>query len=236
MPISVDKAVIARLKVHGETFEILVDPYLARDFKEGKDVPIEEILATPYVFKDAHKGDKASEHEMEKIFGTSDPYEVAKIILRKGEVQLTAQQRRQMLEEKKRQIATIIHRHAVDPRTGYPHPVDRILRAMEEVGVRVDIFKDAEAQVQDVIKALRRVLPLKIEVKIIAVKIPGEYAGRAYGEVRKFGKIKKEEWGSDGSWMFLIEIPGGVEEEFYEKLNALTKGNVQTKLIERKGL
>ncbi|CUX78572.1 ribosome assembly factor SBDS [Thermococcus chitonophagus] len=236
MPISVDKAVIARLKVHGETFEILVDPYLARDFKEGKDVPIEEILATPYVFKDAHKGDKASEHEMEKIFGTSDPYEVAKIILRKGEVQLTAQQRRQMLEEKKRQIATIIHRHAVDPRTGYPHPVDRILKAMEEVGVRVDIFKDAEAQVQDVIKALRRVLPLKIEVKIIAVKIPGEYAGRAYGEVRKFGKIKREEWGSDGSWMFLIEIPGGVEEEFYEKLNALTKGNVQTKLIERKGL
>jgi len=163
MPISVDKAVIARLKIQGETFEILVDPYLARDFKEGKNVPIEEILATPYVFKDAHKGDKASEKEMEKIFGTSDPYEVAKIILKKGEVQLTAQQRREMLEEKKRQIATIIHKHAVDPRTGYPHPVDRILRAMEEVGVRVDIFKDAEAQVQDVIKALRRVLPLRIE-------------------------------------------------------------------------
>jgi ribosome maturation protein SDO1 len=36
--------------------------------------------------------------------------------------------------------------------------------------------------------------------------------------------------------MFLIEIPGGVEEEFYEKLNALTKGNAVTKLIERKGL
>ena len=236
MPIDVDKAVIARLKTHGETFEILVDPYLARDFKEDKDVPIEEILATPYVFKDAHKGDKASEHEMEKIFGTSDPYEVAKIILKKGEVQLTAQQRREMLEEKKRQIATIIHRHAVDPRTGYPHPVDRILKAMEEAGVKVDIFKDAEAQVPNVIKAIRRFLPLKIEVKVIAVKIPSDYVGRAYGEVRKFGTIKKEEWASDGSWMFLIEIPGGIEEEFYEKLNALTKGNVVTKLIERKGL
>ncbi len=196
MPISVDKAVIARLKTHGETFEILVDPYLARDFKEGKDVPIEEILATPYVFKDAHKGDKASEHEMEKIFGTSDPYEVAKIILRKGEVQLTAEQRRQMLEDKKRYIATVIHRHAVDPRTGYPpHPVDRILRAMEEAGVHIDIFKDAEAQVPQVIKAIRPILPLKLEVKVIAVKIPGDYVGRAYGEVRKFGNIKREEWG-----------------------------------------
>lgn len=204
--------------------------------KEGKDVPIEEILATPYVFKDAHKGDKASEHEMEKIFGTSDPYEVAKIILRKGEVQLTAEQRRQMLEDKKRYIATVIHRHAVDPRTGYPHPVDRILRAMEEAGVHIDIFKDAEAQVPQVIKAIRPILPLKLEVKVIAVKIPGDYVGRAYGEVRKFGNIKREEWGSDGSWMFVIEIPGGVEEEFYEKLNALTKGEAITKLLERKGL
>ena len=236
MPISVDKAVIARLKTHGETFEVLVDPYLARDFKEGKDVPIEEILATPYVFKDAHKGDKASEHEMEKIFGTSDPYEVAKIILRKGEVQLTAEQRRQMLEDKRRYIATIIHRHAVDPRTGYPHPVDRILRAMEEAGVHVDLFKDAEAQVPGVLKAIRPLLPIKMEVKVIAVKVPGDYVGKAYGEVRKFGKIKREEWANDGSWLFLIEIPGGIEEEFYEKLNALTKGNAVTKLIERKGL
>ncbi|WP_297465884.1 ribosome assembly factor SBDS [Thermococcus sp.] len=236
MPVSVDKAVIARLKTHGETFEILVDPYLARDFKEGKEVPIEEILATPYVFKDAHKGDKASEHEMEKIFGTSDPYEVAKIILRKGEVQLTAEQRRQMLEDKKRYIATIIHRHAVDPRTGYPHPVDRILRAMEEAGVHVDLFKDAEAQVPKVIKAIRPLLPIKLEMKVIAVKVPSDYVGRAYGEVRKFGTIKREEWASDGSWMFLIEIPGGVEEEFYERLNALTKGTAVTKLIERKGL
>ncbi|RLF81610.1 ribosome assembly factor SBDS [Thermococci archaeon] len=236
MPVSIDKAVIARLKTHGENFEILVDPYLARDFKEGKELPVEEILATPYIFKDAHKGGKASEHEMEKIFGTSDPYEVAKIILRKGEVQLTAEQRKQMLEDKKKRIAMIIHRNAVDPRSGYPHPPDRILKAMEDVGVRVDIFKDAQAQVPDAIKALRRVLPLKIETKVIAVKIPSEYSGKAYGEVRKFGNIKREEWASDGSWMFLIEIPGGIEEEFYEKLNALTKGTVVTKLIERKGL
>jgi len=236
MPVSIDKAVIARLKTHGENFEILVDPYLARDFKEGKELPVEEILATPYIFKDAHKGDKASEHEMEKIFGTSDPYEVAKIILRKGEVQLTAEQRKQMLEDKKKRIAMIIHRNAVDPRSGYPHPPDRILKAMEDVGVRVDIFKDTQAQVPDAIKALRRVLPLKIETKVIAVKIPSEYSGKAYGEVRKFGNIKREEWASDGSWMFLIEIPGGIEEEFYEKLNALTKGTVVTKLIERKGL
>ncbi|WP_048149316.1 ribosome assembly factor SBDS [Palaeococcus ferrophilus] len=236
MPISVDKAVIARLKTHGETFEVLVDPYLARDFKEGKDVPMEEILATPYVFKDAHKGDKASEHEMEKVFGTSDPYEVAKVILRKGEVQLTAQQRREMLEEKRRQIAVIIHRNGVDPRTGYPHPPERILKAMDEAGVHVDLFKDAEAQVPNVLKAIRRILPIKIETKVIAVKIPSEYTGRAFGEVRHFGTIKKEEWASDGSWMFLIEIPGGLENEFYEKLNALTKGTVVTKLVERKGL
>jgi len=236
VPISIDKAVIARLRTHGDVFEILVDPYLAKDFKEGREVPIEEILATPYVFKDAHKGDKASEHEMEKIFGTSDPYEVARTILLKGEVQLTQEQRKQMLEEKRRYIATVIHRHAVDPRTGFPHPVDRILKAMDEAGVHVDLFKDVDAQIPGIIKALRPILPIKMEMKVIAVKVPSDYVGKAYGEVRKFGTVKREEWTNDGSWMFLIEIPGGIEEEFYEKLNALTKGAALTKLVERKGL
>ena len=36
--VSLEKAVIARLRKAGEEFEILVDPYLARDLKEGKEV------------------------------------------------------------------------------------------------------------------------------------------------------------------------------------------------------
>ncbi len=76
--VSLDKAVIARLRKGGEEFEVLVDPYLARDLKEGKEVNFEELLAAEEIFKDAKKGERASADELRKAFGTDDIFEIAK--------------------------------------------------------------------------------------------------------------------------------------------------------------
>ena len=65
--VSLEKAVIARLKKGGETFEVLVDPYLARDLKEGKEVDFEQLLAIEEVFKDARKGERASKEVFRKF-------------------------------------------------------------------------------------------------------------------------------------------------------------------------
>ena len=59
--VDVDKAVIAKIKKKGETFEVLVDCDKALDFKEGK-ATLDEALATEEVFKDSKKGLHASEH------------------------------------------------------------------------------------------------------------------------------------------------------------------------------
>ncbi len=40
-----------------------------------------------------------------------------------------------------------------------------------------------------------------------------------------------EQWLPDGSWAGVIEIPGGVQTELYEKLNAKTKGAAETTLV-----
>ncbi|HIP62955.1 MAG TPA: ribosome assembly factor SBDS, partial [Archaeoglobus profundus] len=158
--VSLEKAVIARLKKGGETFEVLVDPYLARDLKEGKEVDFEQLLAIEEVFKDARKGERASKEVLQKVFGTTDIKKIVKTIIEEGEVQITAEQRREMLEQKKRQIIEFIRRNAVDPRTGAPHPPARIERALEEAKVHIDIFKSVEAQIKDIVKALKPILPL----------------------------------------------------------------------------
>jgi len=94
--VKLEDALVAKLETHGERFEILVDPALALDFKTGKALDMGQVLAVEKVFKDAKKGDKASEELMEKIFGTSDPLKIAEKIIKKGEIRLTAEQRRQM--------------------------------------------------------------------------------------------------------------------------------------------
>jgi ribosome maturation protein SDO1 len=223
--VSIDEAVIARLKSHGEKFEILVDPRIVTE-----KLPLEEVLAAEYVFSDAGTGDRSSQESLEKVFETTNIMDIARIILKKGEIQLTTEQRKKMSEEKKKKIVQMIARNAVDPHTKSPHPPARIENAMEQARVHIDLFKDAEEQVADIIKILRPYIPLRIETKRIAVKIPAVYAGKYY-QLKEFGKLRKEEWQKDGSYIAVLDIPGGVEDEFYQKVNALTKGEAETKLL-----
>jgi len=233
--VSLDKAVIARLRKGGMEFEILVDPYLARDLKEGKEVNFEELLAVDEVFKDARKGERASAEELQKVFGTSNVKEVARKIIEEGEVQITAEQRREMLEAKKKQVITFISRNAIDPRTGAPHPPSRIERALEEAKVNIDIFKPLEAQIKDIVKALKPILPLKFEEIEIAIKIPPEYTGRAISALYNFGGITKEEWQRDGSWICVMRIPAGMHGELMDLLGKVAKGEALTKILRRIG-
>ncbi|EKQ53480.1 MAG: rRNA metabolism protein, SBDS family [Methanobacterium sp. Maddingley MBC34] len=229
--ITLEDAVIARLEYYGERFEILVDPDLASDFKKGEDIKIEEILAVEEVFKDAKKGDKASEEAMNKAFDTTDPLEAAALIIRKGQVQLTAQQRRDMQEDKRKMVVAKIAREAINPQTKLPHPARRIEIAMEEAKVRVDPFKSVDEQVNITLKAIRKLIPIRIEKVRVAIRIPGEDTGKVYGVIPAYGKTMKEEWQKDGSWVAVVEIPGGMQESFYQKLSEITHGQVETKLL-----
>jgi ribosome maturation protein SDO1 len=225
---------LAKLKKGKENFEIDIDADSAVAYKEGKAIDIKDILKAQTIFSDAKKGLVASEHLMQQLFGTSDSIKVAEIIIKEGEIQLTAEYREKLRQNKRRRIIDIIHRNAVDPKTHLPHPVQRIENAFDEAKVKIDEFKSAEKQLQDVLKKLRMVLPIRFEVKEMAVKIPAEYAAKSYSIVKSFGTIQKEDWQSDGSWIVVVEVPGGLEQDFYDKLNSFTHGNNETKVLKVK--
>ncbi len=229
--VSLDDAVIARLESHGERFEILIDPDIVEKVHEGS---VEEILphmAAEEIFRDAHKGDRASEEMMKKVFGTTDVNSVALQIVKKGDVQLTTEQRRKMQEDKKKQIVAEIARNAINPQTKTPHPPARIEAAMEEAHVHIDPFKPAEQQVQTVLKALKPIIPIKFEKVKIAIRASGEVYGKIYGDLVSFGTILKEEWQPDGYWVGVVEIPAGVQLDFFDHLGKKSKGEIETKIL-----
>jgi len=231
--ISVEKAVIAKLMKSGEKFEILVDPEKAMEFRTGKDFPVEELIASEEIFEDAKKGTRAPSEKINKAFGTNDLNAIAKRIIKEGEVQITTEQRRQMLEEKTKAIANLISKRGVNPQTGLPHPLDRIMRAMEQAKVRIDINKRVEEQLEDVLEDLQKVIPIKFEKIQIAIKIPPEFSGKAGSVVRSLGTLLKEEWSGNGSYICLLEIPAGIQPEVYDRLNNLTRGQVEVKIIKK---
>ncbi len=228
--VSVDDAVIGRIVRKGITFEILVDPNLAFDLRSGKEVNIDDMLAARDIFKDAKKGERASREEIEDAFKTLDINKIAELIVKEGNIQITTEQRHKMIDDKKKEIATIISRQGIDPKTKLPHPVQRILNAMKEAHVSIDPFKQAKEQVNYVVEKISEIIPISLERIEIAIKIPLEYAGKSNSYVRHVANVKKEEWTSD-SWVVVIEIPAGMQSDIYSKLNEITAGNVQIKII-----
>ena len=228
--VSLDKAVIARYKHGKRNFEVLVDPEKADLIRSGTEVGIGDALVVEEIFEEASKGEKATESNLMTVFSTTDVQEIAKRIIKEGEVQLTAEQRRKKVEEKKRMVIDRISRISINPQTNTPHPPQRIEIAMKEAKVHIDPFKPVDELVSATVKAIRPIIPIKIEEVQIAIKIPAAYSGRVY-EIKKNYEVTKEEWEGDGSFVALLRVPAGMRDELFSFLNGITKGEVQTRIV-----
>ena len=233
MPVEIDKAVTCKLKRAGQKFEILCDPKKALEFRRGADINMNDILAYPSIYKDVSSAEIVPDNDLQKAFGTTDPLKIAEKIITNGELQLTTEQRKEMLEEKKKRIIDIISKRGINPQTNMPHPPQRILNAMEGVGVKVDPFKDAELQVDGIVKALKTLIPITFQKVTIAIRVQSQYAGRVYSILKNVGTILKEKWMDDGSLQIEIEVLGGMQQELFDKMANLTSGNYESKILKR---
>ena len=225
------KTVIAKYNFGGDSFEIYVDADKAYDFVTGKRTDPLSVLEAEEVFKDARKGERQSEEKLKKVFGTTDIVKIAEIILKKGDVPITTEQRDRLAAEKKKQIIDIIARNSIDPRTNAPTPPLRIENAMKEAKVSIDPFKNAQEQIETIVNKIRPIIPVKFATLKLEVTIPPEYANRCYNVLKQYG-LKGEKWLNDGSLCASLEFPAGLQNEFYGRINNATQGKATTKIIE----
>ncbi|MGC9780559.1 MAG: ribosome assembly factor SBDS [Candidatus Heimdallarchaeota archaeon] len=232
--IDLEKKALVRYTYRNQKFEIIVDPETALDYKKGKDVPINDIVEGYVIFHNATKGSKASEVILEQTFETSNKEEIVKIILQKGALQLTQSQRKRLLKDKIDEIIDFIHIHCINPQTNKPHPKTRIESAMDEAGVNIDYVLPADKQAKDVIKEIQAIIPIRLESVVLAVKITPDFTGPGFGIVSSAGDLIEDQWGNDGTWYAKVEMPSGKQADFLDKINQLTKGKAEVKIVERK--
>jgi len=206
-----------------------VDPDKALEFRHGKDVPLEELVATRDVYHDQGKGEKVSPVDLNKAFGSNDLMKIAEKIIKDGDVQLTTEQRKKMMEDLKKKVSYTIAREGVNPQTKIPHPQDRIVRAMDEARVKLVLGRSVGDQIEETLKAIQRILPISMEKVKISVKLPAQYAGVGVGVVHRFGKPLRENWNNDGSYSCTMEMTGGVKAELMDKLASMAHGQAEVK-------
>jgi len=222
---------VARYSYEGEKFEILVKPDPALDFKLGKKKDISAVLVSEDIYTDSGKGTKPTNEKLLKAFKTEDLTEIAQIILQKGDLNLTTDQRRKMIEEKRKRIVEYIAKTYVDPKSHLPHPPLRIEQAMKDARVSVDPQKSVDEQVKDIVENLRSIIALKSENLQLEIIVPAQYASQSYSVLKSVGTLKKEEWQNNGSLKAILEIPAAARPNVIDRLGSITKGSATVEVL-----
>ncbi len=230
--VKLEEAVVAKYTKGKDHFEILVDPDLALKLKRGQAVNMDDLIATDDIYSDAKKAERHEEVDIKKVFGTTDIREIAKKIVIEGEIQLTTEQRKNLREEKRKAIIEFISKNAMNPQTQAPHPPARIETALNELKITVDEFKDVNTQVNEILPKLRTLLPISMEKVQVGVRVPVQFVSATLNVLHKY-EIKKQEWQNDGGLIAVIELPGGMKQELFDKLNHASHGEIATKLLDK---
>ena len=222
---------VVRYSFEGEKFEILVKPDPALDYKLGKKKDVSAVLVSDEIYTDSGKGTKPGNEKLLKAFKTEDQTEIAQIILQKGVLNLTTDQRRKMIDEKKKQIVQFIVKTYVDPKSHLPHPPIRVEQAMKDARVSVDPQKSVDEQMQDIVEKLRSIIALKSENLQLEIIIPAQYASQSYAVLKSVGSLKQEEWQNNGSLKAILEIPAAARPNVIDRLGSITKGSASVEVI-----
>jgi ribosome maturation protein SDO1 len=222
---------VVKYSYEGEKFEILVKPDPALEYKLGKKKDISSVLVSDDIYTDSGKGTKPSTEKLLKAFKTEDKVEIAQIILKKGDLNLTTEQRRKMVEEKRRQLVEFISKTYVDPRTHLPHPPLRIEQAMKDARISVEPQKNIDEQVKDIVEKLRSIIPLKSENLTLEITIPAQFASQSYAVLKSVGSLKNEEWQNNGSLKAILEIPAAARPNVIDRLGSITKGSASVEVM-----
>lgn len=224
---------LLKYKSHGKVFEVAVDPDKAIEHLEGQAVDVDEIMTSDEIFEDMKKGMIARDQDLEEVFGTTEAQKIIEIMLEKGELQFTQKYRAALREKKFKQIVHLIHVNAVDPKTGLPHPENRIISAMEEAKIRIDDMKKPQDQIKGIVDKLRPIIPISVETATLKISVPAEHASKLYGKISGYGKTSKEQWLNDGSLMIELSIPAGLKGKVVSELANASSGSVDVQVMEK---
>ncbi len=222
---------LVKYSYEGEKFELLVKPDPALDYKLGKKKDLSAVLVSDEIYTDSKKGTKPGNEKLLKAFKTEDLAEIAQIILQKGDLNLTTDQRRKMIDEKRKQIVEFIAKTYVDPKTHLPHPPLRVEQAMKDARVSVDPQKTVDEQVKDIVEKLRSIIALKSENLQLEIIVPAQYASQSYSVLKSVGSLKKEEWQNNGSLKAILEIPAAARPNVIDRLGSITKGSATVEVM-----
>ena len=222
---------IARLRKGSMIFETMVDLEKAIKFRKGEKIGINEVIRDNAIYTELKKGMRAGSDVLISAFETDNFAEVVGKIVKRGDLEVTQEFRDEATETRRKQVVDFLSKNALDARTNRPFTPDMISSALKQAGTKIE-NQPVEKQIKNIIESLSKILPIKIETKKLRVRIPAQHTGKIYGLLQEYKE--KEDWLSNGDLEVVLNIPVGLQSDFYDKLNSVTHGSATTQEIKEK--
>lgn len=169
---------------------------------------MDEVVQIDSVFNNVSKGIQAKTQDLKRCFGTDDTSAIVKLILEKGEVQVSEKERKVDMERTVKDVASIIHTKCINTQTQRPFPIDVIEDALKEIHFSVKQGKSAKQQALQTIPDLQRILPItrcEMRLQVLTQSKIGKTLKKELQPL--FNAIEKEDWSAD--WTCEVRIDPG---------------------------
>lgn len=217
---------------NGRHFELDVEPDNAIAFKQGKNIDLNSVLKSKYVFFNMHKGEFASPNELKTVFGTDDIDKIAMTMLKEGEIQLSEKYREEIRAKLYTRLVGDIHRLAIDARSELPLPTARIENALEEVKFKIKENIRYDITLRDALDAIKVVIPLKITNLQCDVYFDIKYSDQLLNYFQNVGTVIKKEV-QQTRMHAVVEIPSGLRDELVTNINEITHAAAKIEIAKK---
>ena len=204
---NIDESFEVRYKKAKEMFQVLVDFERLEDFKKRpEEINVYDVLSDTKIFKDQKRGELASQNTLNEIFNNLSEEEILKEILIKGECQIPTSYLNKKREEKKRQVISYICENAINPASKMKYTPTMLESEVNKIKYNFNPNTGFEKQAEEMIKLLKKIIPISVDKVLMKIEVPAQYAGAFYGPFRQFGKIEKEYYDNSGNLRIHLEI------------------------------
>ncbi|KAH8739534.1 hypothetical protein FG386_001966 [Cryptosporidium ryanae] len=172
--IKLTNVAVVRYKSHGKRFEVACYKNKILNWRSGVEWDLDEVLQIRSIFTNVSKGLVASAEDVALAFGSTDVDKICRVILNKGEIQVSETERVYMLEKKYTDICNMISQMVVNPKNNLPLSAKNIELELRESGFSVSLNKSTKEQSLRALELLKKRIPDQIERIKMMIKITTE--------------------------------------------------------------
>lgn len=227
---------VVRMKRAGKRFEIACYKNKVVSWRNKVEKDIDEVLQTHAVFTNVSKGQVAKKDDVLAAFQTEDTTAVCKMILEKGDLQVSDKERQVQLTSDFKETATTIAEMCVNPETKRPYPVSIIEKGLKDMHFSLKPNRSNKQQALEAIPRLREQMPIERAKMRIRITIPPHSAKQCKEKVEKLiDETENESW-VQGELELVGLIMPGVYRELDELVKKEAKGKGRFELLNLKDI